>query len=146
MDKYKSRIKIRMNVLSLVIAAILLIYVGLIVYHGGLPELPSFIKGFHIGVFIGAEIFLIFYLIKYRKARKHDAELKKLYIEENDERTGQILRHASSLSISASLVGLAIAAVIAGFFNSLIFYTLLAVLLFVLIVFFALLMYYSKKL
>lgn len=145
MDNYKVQVKTRKNALSLVAAATLLIYVGLMFYRGGLPELPSFIKGFHTGAFIGAELCFVFFLAKYIKASKNDAELKKLYIEENDERSGLIIQSASTLSVVMILAGLAIASVIAGFFNSLIFYTLLATLLFVLIVFFALWMYYSKK-
>ncbi|MCM3781873.1 hypothetical protein M3231_02695 [Neobacillus mesonae] len=146
MDKYKVQIKTRKNALSIVAAATLLIYVGLVFYRGGLPELPSFIKGFHTGAFIGVELCVVFFLAKYIKASKNNAELKKLYIEENDERNGLILQSASSLSIAMILVGLAIASVIAGFFNPLIFYTLLTALLFVLIVFFALWKYYTKKL
>lgn len=88
---------------------------------------------------------LRFFLAKYIKASKNDAELKKLYIEENDERSVVIIQNASLLSIVMILVGLAIASVIAGFFNSLIFYTLLATLLFVLIVFFSVWKYYTKK-
>ncbi|GKU77366.1 hypothetical protein [Paenibacillus sp. L3-i20] len=146
MENYKVQIKTRKNALSLVAAATLLIYVGLVFYRGGLPELPSFIKGFHTGAFIGTELFLVLFLVKYIKASKNDEELKKLYIEENDERNGLILQSASSLSIIIILIGLAIASVIAGFFNSLIFYTLLAALLFVVIIFFMLWKYYTKKL
>ncbi|MVP00570.1 hypothetical protein [Paenibacillus lutrae] len=146
MDKYKIKVKTRKNVLSLVAAAMLLIYVGLVFYRGGLPALPSFIKGFHTGAFIGVEVAVVFFLIKYIKASKNEAELKKQYIEENDERGVMILKSASILSTAIIIIGLGIASVIAGFFNSLIFYTLLVCLLFVLIVFFTLWMYYAKKL
>lgn len=61
MDNYKVQVKTRKNVLSLVAAATLLIYVGLVFYRGGLPELPSFIKGFHTGAFIGAELCFVFF-------------------------------------------------------------------------------------
>ncbi|KOR89245.1 hypothetical protein [Paenibacillus solani] len=146
MDKYKIKVKTRKNVLSLVATATLLIYVGLVFYRGGLPDLPSFIKGFHTGAFIGIEVAVVSFLVKYIKASKNEAELKKQYIEENDERSIMILHSASILSIAIILIGLGIASVIAGFFNPLIFYTLLVCLLFVLIVFFALWMYYAKKL
>lgn len=68
-----------------------------------------------------------------------------MYIEENDERNAVILQSASSLSMVIILVGLGIASVIAGFFNTMIFYTLMAALFFVLIVFFALWIYFAKK-
>ncbi|MET1170867.1 hypothetical protein BK124_02975 [Paenibacillus amylolyticus] len=145
MDKYKIKIKTRKNVLSLVAAATLLIYVGLIIYRGGLPDLPSFIKGFHTGAFIGVEVAVAFFLVRYIKASNNEAELKKQYIEENDERSVMILQRAGTLSTAIILIGLGIASVIAGFFNPLIFYTLLTCLLFVLIVFFALWMYYARE-
>ncbi|MCM3129583.1 hypothetical protein ACFQ3J_07630 [Paenibacillus provencensis] len=71
-----------------------------------------------------------FFLAKYIKASRNEAELKKLYIEENDERNAVILQSASSLSMVMIFVGLGIASMIAGFFNAVIFYTLLAALLF----------------
>ncbi|MBT2764965.1 hypothetical protein [Paenibacillus sp. ISL-20] len=146
MDKYKIKVKTRKNALSMVATATLLIYVGLVFYRGGLPDLPSFIKGFHTGAFIGVEVAVVFFLVKYIKASKNEAELKKQYIEENDERSVMIIKSASTLSVAIIIIGLGIAAVIAGFFNSLIFYTLLVCLFFVLIVFFTLWMYYAKKL
>ncbi|WP_413408540.1 hypothetical protein [Paenibacillus amylolyticus] len=146
MDKYKIKVKTRKNVLSLVAAATLLIYVGLIFYRGGLPDLPSFIKGFHTGAFIGVEVAVAFFLVRYIKASNNEAELKKQYIEENDERSVMILQRAGTLSTAIILIGLGVASVIAGFFNPLIFYTLLTCLLFVLIVFFALWMYYAREL
>ncbi|MGG4403442.1 hypothetical protein ABEW61_25215 [Paenibacillus amylolyticus] len=145
MDKYKIKIKTRKNVLSLVATATLLIYVGLIFYRGGLPDLPSFIKGFHTGAFIGVEVAVAFFLVRYIKASNNEAELKKQYIEENDERSVMILQRAGTLSTAIILIGMGIASVIAGFFNPLIFYTLLTCLLFVLIVFFALWMFYARK-
>ncbi|WP_339282720.1 hypothetical protein [Paenibacillus sp. FSL R5-0486] len=145
MDKYKIKIKTRKNVLSLVAAATLLIYVGLIFYRGGLPDLPSFIKGFHTGAFIGVEVAVAFFLVRYIKASNNEAELKKQYIEENDERSVMILQRAGTLSTAIILIGMGIASVIAGFFNPLIFYTLLTCLLFILIVFFALWMYYARE-
>ncbi|ETT47874.1 hypothetical protein CXK86_13305 [Paenibacillus sp. BGI2013] len=145
MDKYKIKVKTRKNVLSLVAAATLLIYVGLIFYRGGLPDLPSFIKGFHTGAFIGVEVAVAFFLVRYIKASNNEAELKKQYIEENDERSVMILQRAGTLSTAIILIGMGIASVIAGFFNPLIFYTLLTCLLFVLIVFFALWMFYARK-
>ncbi|MBY0116988.1 hypothetical protein [Paenibacillus xylanexedens] len=144
MDKYKIKVKTRKNVLSLVAAATLLIYVGLIFYRGGLPDLPSFIKGFHTGAFIGVEVAVAFFLVRYIKASINEAELKKQYIEENDERSVMILQRAGTLSTAIILISLGVASVIAGFFNPLIFYTLLTCLLFVLIVFFALWMYYAR--
>jgi len=144
-DKFKIKVETRKNVLSLVAVAMILIYVGLIFYRGGLPALPSFIKGFHTGAFIGVEVVITYFVVRYIKASKSEAELKKQFIEENDERSVTILQSASTLSVAIILISLGIASVIAGFFNPMIFYTLLTCLLFVLIVFLALWMYYARK-
>ncbi|MCP1186011.1 hypothetical protein [Paenibacillus sp. 1781tsa1] len=145
MDKYKIKVETRKNALSLVAVVTILIYVGLIFYRGGLPDLPSFIKGFHTGAFIGVEVVITYFLVRYIKASKNEAELKKQFIEENDERSVTILQSAGTLSVAIILISLGIASVIAGFFNPMIFYTLLTCLLFVLIVFLALWMYYVRK-
>ncbi|MEO2257472.1 MULTISPECIES: hypothetical protein [Paenibacillus] len=145
MDKFKIKVETRKNALSLVAAATILIYVGLIFYRGGLPALPSFIKGFHTGAFIGVEVVVTYFLVRYIKASKNEAELKKQFIEENDERSVTILQNAGTLSVAIILISLGIASMIAGFFNPMIFYTLLTCLLFVLIVFLALWMYYARK-
>ena len=146
MDKYREKLKVRTNILSLVAAVTLLIYVGLLFYRDRLPELPSFIQGFQTGVVLGIELGVISYLAKYMRALKNEAKLKKLFIEETDERTGLILRNASTLTVTVSLVVLGIAATIAGFFNSLVFFTLLGALFFVLIIFYTMWIYFAKKL
>lgn len=80
------------------------------------------------------------------KVRNNETELKKMYIEENDERTGLILRNASTLGMSVILMGLGVAAIVSGFFSATVFSTLMACLLFILFVFFGLWAYYAKKL
>lgn len=60
MEKYKVQVTTRKNALLLIAATMLLIYAGLVFYRGGLPELPSFIKGFHTGAFIGFELCIVF--------------------------------------------------------------------------------------
>ena len=111
-----------------------------------LPELPGFMKGFHFNAFVGLELIAAAYLGKLMRARRDESQLKKMYIAENDERSGLILRNASTLGLSAILVGLGVAAIVSGFFGATVFFTLLGCLLFVLIVLFALWIYFAKKL
>ncbi|MCM3747791.1 hypothetical protein M3223_10520 [Paenibacillus pasadenensis] len=146
MNAYKEKLRTRINLISFAAAAAALVYVVLTIYREQLPVLPSFIKGFHIGAFIGFELFAVWYLVRCMKARKNEAEMKKMFIEENDERTGLIIRNASTLGISVVLIGLAVAAIISGFFSATVFFSLMGSLLFVLIVFYALWVYYASKL
>ncbi|MDF2836873.1 MAG: hypothetical protein K0Q63_2513 [Paenibacillus sp.] len=145
MNAYKEKMRTRMNLVSLAAAIAALVFLALTIFREQLPVLPSFIKGFHIGAFIGFEGIAAWYLSKCMKARKNETEMKKMYIEENDERTGLILRNASTLGMSVILMGLGVAAIVSGFFSATVFFTLMASLLFVLIVFFGLWAYYAKK-
>ncbi len=146
MNAYKAKMVTRMNLVSFAAAIAALVFLALTIFRDQLPVLPSFIKGFHIGAFIGFEVIAVSYLGKCMKARRDDTEMKKMYIEENDERTGLILRNASTLGMSVILMGLGVAAIVSGFFSATIFFTLMACLLFVLVVFFGLWAYYAKKL
>jgi len=146
MNTYKEKIRTRTNLVAIAAVVTALIYMILTFNRDNLPTLPSFIKGFHIGAFIGLELFAAFYLGKYMRVRNNDTAMKKMYIEENDERSGLILRNASTLGMSVILIGLLVAAIVSGFFSSTVFFTLMSSLLFVLIVFFGLWVYYAKKL
>lgn len=145
MDKFREQLKVRTNWLTTVSAVTLLIYVGLLYYRDRLADLPDFIQGFQTGVVLGIELVMIAYIVKYMRALKDSTALKKLYIKEHDERSGLILQSACTYTIVVTLVGLALAAVIASFINTLVFFTLVAAVVFVLVLFYTLLIVYSKK-
>lgn len=146
MNTYKEKLRTRTNLVALAAVVTALIYTILTLNSDNLPTLPSFIKGFHIGTFIGLELFAVFYLGKYMRARNNENVMKKMYIEENDERSGLILRNASTLGMSVILICFLVAAIVSGFFSYTVFFTLMGSLLFVLFVFFGLWVYYAKKL
>ena len=146
MEKYKEKVRIRTNSLSLLAVGTIIIYFVLMLNRDHLPVLPSFIKGFQLGAFIGLELFLVAFISKYMRARKDENRLKKMYIEENDERTGLIVLKAGSLGMVIISSGLGIATIIAGFFSATVFFTLMSALFFVLVVFYTLWVYFAKKL
>lgn len=145
MDTYKETIRIRTSRLTLVAAGTALLYIVLMFYRDRLPDVPSFIKGFHIGAFLGLELIIAFYLGKLIKVRNNDAALKSMYVAERDERTGLILRNASTLGMSVVFIGFGVAIIVSGFFNIIVFFTLLGALAFILIVFYTLWVYYARK-
>lgn len=55
MNAYKAKMRTRMNLVSLAAVIAAIIYLALTIFRDQLPVLPSFIKGFHIGAFIGLE-------------------------------------------------------------------------------------------
>ncbi|WP_172194794.1 hypothetical protein [Saccharibacillus qingshengii] len=145
METFKKKVRIRIRVLWVLAAGIALIYAGFMFYRFELPVLNSFTKGFHQGIFFGLELIIIGFLVQYIRSSKSEEALKKMYIKENDEREGAIIRSAAALGTSIAFVGIAVATVIAGFLDTTAFITLLSTLLFMLIVFFSLWGYYGKR-
>lgn len=144
MNEYKKQLRIRMNIVSLAAVTAALAYAILTIYRDQLPVLPSFIKGFNTGAFVGLELLAIWYLGKCMRARKNTTDMKKMFIEENDERTGLILQYAGMYGISIIFLVLTVATIISGFFSAIIFFTLTITLIFVLIVFYGLWIYFAK--
>lgn len=145
MNEYLAKVNRRTNLVAFAAIAVALVYAALAIFRGYLPALPGFIKGFHSGAFIGAELVAVWYLAKCIRARKNETELKKMYIEETDERTGLIIRNASTLGMNIAFIGLAAAAIISGFFSATVFFAITGCLFFILLVFYSLWAYYAKK-
>ena len=108
-------------------------------------DISGVIPAFQIGMFIGFQIILLLYIAKYKKALKTQDDLKKLYIEEYDERTKLINYKISGGGFLFSIGGVATATIIAGFFNQIVFVTLLAILTFMILVIQSLKVYYKNK-
>lgn len=126
MEKFKVKIQKRVLILSL--TAIFTAAVFILLLSGLLmdtPSIPEFIKGFNMGVFCGLELILIFFTVKYFMSMKNEEALKKLYIEENDERRKVIMEKTGAVGMLLFTIISAIGTVIAGFFDLTVFYTLL---------------------
>jgi len=108
-------------------------------------NISDMISGFQVGVFIGFQLTMLIYISKYTKALKTEDELKKLYIKEHDERTKLIKDKIGGTGFNFSLVAITTAAIMAGFFNELIFFTLLGVLSFMSLLKGFLKLYYRNK-
>lgn len=108
-------------------------------------NMTDMIHGFQVGIFLGLQIVMLKYICKYRKALKTEDELKKLYIEENDERTKLIEDKIGGVGFNFILGVIATATVISGFFHQLVFITLLGVLFFIVLVKGILKIYYRNK-
>lgn len=145
MKAFKKKVQTRIWIFSLLAVGVVLLYIGFLIYRPQLPVLSSFVKGFHQGIFLGLEVIIVGFLVRNVRAIKSEDALRKLHIEETDERTGQIIQNAATLGISIVLFGLALATAVAGFFNMIAFLTLLGTLLFMLILFFSLWGYYAKR-
>lgn len=146
MNTYRAKMRTRASWVAAAAAVTAILFAALTIYRDQLPTLPSFIKGFHQGAFISLELLAAWFVINYLRIRNHEAKLRKWQIAETDERTGLILRNASTLAMSVIFTGLGIATIVSGFFSVTVFFSLMGCLLFILIVFYSLWIYYARKL
>lgn len=146
MEKFKRKIRKRIFGMSLTIICLSITYFVLLSNKNNLPKTADFIMGFQTGVFCGLELGLVFYLVKNMVSIRDENSLKKLYIKENDERTIMIMQKTGAMGMAICNIGLGFATVIAGFFNQIVFFSLLGATAFTALVkgFFKL--YYHNKL
>lgn len=116
-------------------------------FFGGIvgDHVPDFIHGFQLGLFTGLELLMVFYVVKLIRAQKNDDRLRKMYISEHDERSASIRLHTFATSGVVSLVLIAFAAIVAGFFDEKICLTLIVVLIVEAYIKLPFKIYYSKK-
>jgi len=84
-------------------------------------------------------------IFRYRKALRSETELKKLYIEEMDERRKLIKDKIGGTGLNICLGGIATATIISGFFNEVVFLSLMGALIFMASVKGILKVYYRNK-
>ncbi|WP_276881221.1 hypothetical protein [Anaerococcus tetradius] len=145
LDTYSEELKSREKIYKFYISlAIIFIFIGEAFLKDKFAY-NDFIFGFVYGLLIGMELFCFGKVIKINKARDDYSLLRKMYIEENDER--QILiRLKSGYPILTNLsLAIFLFAILAGFINKAVFVTLLSVGVFQLLVSKAIRLYWRRK-
>ena len=127
MEKFRLEIKNRSKKITLAASLIFLIYVYLSRKIGVPDAINDLAAGYNLGLLIALQVGAIYFITKYNKALKNKAQLKKLYIEKHDERKELIQYKSSALGISIFIFILLLATIISGFYNLVVFYTLLGV-------------------
>lgn len=149
MVKFKDVLMKRIFILSsLGIAAVVLTAViGFWGYSkiGTNTHISDFVHGGQTGLFAGFVVIMLRDIIKYIMAIKDDDRVKAIYIEENDERNKLINDKIGSVGYNFVILGLMLATVTAGFFNEVVFLTLLGALAFMALMKVSLKAYYNKK-
>ncbi|MDO3408284.1 hypothetical protein QWJ34_00735 [Saccharibacillus sp. CPCC 101409] len=145
MDLFHQKVRTRIRVLTALAVGVALIYAGFMLYRSELPILNSFTKGFHQGIFFGLELVILGFLAQNIKGSRNDAALKKMRIEENDERFGLIIQKTASMTALVMFAALGVATVIAGFLNAAVFFSLLGALLFMVVLFYSMWIYFAKR-
>ncbi len=89
----------------------------------------DYVSGFQVGLLIVLVIYFLNNVVKYNKALKEEKLLKQIYYKEHDERRNYINQKVGESSMWITTVILTIVTVITGYFNFVVFCTMIAVIL-----------------
>lgn len=142
MDQYKVVLQRRMKYVRWYLEALTACYISGAVFVR--KQLFATQMEFLSGVSLSVAILLILYLYRTGKAIKEDETLKVMYIQEHDERNKFIKMQMGKVGIYLVLAGLSCATLLAGFFNQVVFLTLLGATLFTAIIMGILKLYYRR--
>ena len=101
--------------------------------------------GFINGLTLGIEIICVFLVFRIRKALKDDKILRRLYIDEHDERKKFIKLKSGSNLIGKIALGIFVISILASYFDMVVFYTLVITGIFLIILSLLLKLYWIKK-
>ena len=125
MENFKKRVIKRKRLLSIFILMICGLILLDVFIMNNLHHTGSFIYSFQFGLMIGLELLAIINVIKIDKALKDNKKLKMLYNKENDERLKYIRSKAGMPLLMINSIIMIISGIVAGYFNTIIFFTLL---------------------
>ena len=148
MEQYRKTIQSRRGFLSVCVLLIALILTAETL--GWLPIgtetfYDGFLTGFLGGALTGIELIFIFLIARYTKALRNEESLKKMYIDETDERKAYIRTKSGGWTMYITSVAVIIAGIVAGYYNMTVFFSLLAVGVFQLLIIGALKLYYFSR-
>ena len=127
LEKYRREIKNRVSVYQALIAvALVFVIIGNVLLKDRGQTVES-VRGFATGLSIGIELVCVFQLGKLWKMLKDEEVLKEVYIREHDEREALIQMKSGLHVIPVLSFIILICAILVGFFNDTIFYTLVVV-------------------
>lgn len=127
MERYKKTLKTRIALFRIVILlnVILSVTLRLLDNKGKIPNAVRNITDFQTGFMLSLAIVSLFILIKYCKLLKNERMLKEAYLKETDERMILIRSKAGMPALLITSVIMIFAGIIAGYFNIIVFYSLL---------------------
>lgn len=127
LEKYRREIKNRVSVYQALIAvALVFVIIGNVLLKDR-GQMVETVRGFATGLFIGIELVCVFQLGKLWKMLKDEEVLKEVYIREHDEREALIQMKSGLHVIPVLSFIILICAILVGFFNDTVFYTLVVV-------------------
>lgn len=149
MEKYKRTLqrRILLMALTMIVAAVIL---SLQVFGFFGAELESdfsngVVTGLQSGLLTGLILVFTFFIIRYQRATQDIVKLKLLQNKENDERTKAIKQKSGGNIVIFYSVVFILAGIIAGYYNTTVFYTLIVCAVFQLNVSAFLKIYFLKR-
>jgi len=124
MEKFKKKINRRI----LLLAALLLIGVAMSIYDVffASEELKnSYYWGLQAGSLTGLQLVAVFAIIRLSIIRRDETKLREQYNKENDERLKAIRAKAGMPILMITSLGMFVTAIVAGYFNDTVFFTLI---------------------
>ena len=141
MENFKKKLKTRMIIGSVYCCLVPLLA---IVLHFSVGETLS--SGFTLGMATGIAAVVIFFVIQYAHALRSEEKIRKLYIAETDERNQYIQNRCACSSILIILAAIALATLVASYFDRTVFYTLLTATYCIALIIGSCKLYFRKKL
>lgn len=146
LEKYRREIKNRVSVYqALTAVALVFVIIGNVLLKDR-GQMVESVRGFATGLFIGIELVCVFQLGKLWKMLKDEEVLKEVYIREHDEREALIQMKSGLHVIPVLSFIILICAILVGFFNDTVFYTLVVVGIGQILIAFALKIYWKMHL
>ena len=126
------------------------VFVILMSYLYGQPtpnnqNMNDMLQGFRVGICLGLELIFVKQIRDILKALKSEANLRQLYIKENDERNKLIIQQTGSIGYSIAMFGLLLATIVSSFLNIVVCITFLFSTMFLCVIKGALKLYYHRK-
>ncbi|MBE0450944.1 MAG: hypothetical protein IBX70_08875 [Clostridia bacterium] len=127
MEKFKQSIKRRIALLSIMVLVFMALGIQGYLMSGSTESASmsdGIVSGFQFGLIFGIGIRALIEIVTLSRALKDEKKIKILYNKENDERMKTIRSKAGMPMVLITSIMMVIAAIIAGYFNVVIFYTL----------------------
>jgi len=127
MKEFKTKVKRRItlfSVMTLAAAALGIYNVFFMNASDNASMTDGIIMGFQSGLILGIGMMAVVQIFKLTRAINDETKLKLLYNQEHDERLKTIRSRAGMPMLMITSVLMLIAAIIAGYFNIIVFYTL----------------------
>ncbi|MFW6248157.1 MAG: hypothetical protein ACOC4J_00135 [Bacteroidota bacterium] len=138
MENYKKVLKNRILMMSLAIiaAAVLLTFSSVILtdYSQGETFSEGMMAGFRNGLLVAMIFLFSAHIFKYSTIMKDEKKLKLAYNKEHDERRQQIKLKAGGNLVIINSVILIFAGIVGGYFNLVIFYSVIGCAIFQLLI------------